>query len=111
MSNTTGAASAGLHDFSRMPRIGPDAFRQLDGLLKLLREIDGLTETRPGIFYLKRIPMLHFHETENGLVADLKRMPPADGFDRLPADTASAQQKLLAQTIDRCRKRQTKVST
>jgi hypothetical protein len=94
-----------------MSRIGPGAFRRLDGLLKQLREINGLAETRPAIFYLKRIPMLHFHETENGLVADLKRLPPADGFDRLPVETASAQQKLLAHTIERCRQRQTKGST
>jgi len=91
-----------------MSRIGPEAFQRLDGLLKKLREIDGLVENRPAIFYLKRIPMLHFHETGDGLVADLKRLPPAAGFDRLPAEPAGAQQKLLAQTIERCRKRQTK---
>ena len=94
-----------------MSRIGPTALQQLDDLLMQLRMIDGITETRPGIFYLKRIPMLHFHETDGGLVADLKRLPPASGFDRFSACGAPARRKLLLEIATRCRALQKKKTT
>jgi len=90
-----------------MSRAGPDTLLQLQPLLAALRKIPGLTETKPGIFYIKRLPMLHFHQTDAGVVADLKRvLPVPGGFDRFAAATAPAQRKLIAETALRCRQLQ-----
>ncbi len=77
--------------------------RQLRSLLTELRKIPDLTETKPGIFYVKRLPMLHFHETAEGIVADLKCVFPVPGeFDRFDANSEREKSKLLAETRLRC---------
>ena len=50
-------------------------FQKLSDLKKILDEIrrwDGIIETRPGVFYLKRKPFLHFHEKDGKRWADAK---------------------------------------
>ena len=72
-------------------------------LLNELRKIPGLTETKPGIFYVKRLPMLHFHQTDEGIVADLKAVVPRSaGFDRFAVDKPAARHTLLRETAARC---------
>lgn len=87
-----------------MARASEQTLQQLQPLLVELRKIPDLTETKPGIFYVKRLPMLHFHETEGGIIADLKCvLPRPGGFDRFDANSEGARRKLLAEARLRCR--------
>ena len=70
------------------------ALQRLLPLLRQLREIKGLREMKPGIFYLKGSAFIHFHEEAGALVADLKK-PGGSGFDRCPVDTPPQQRKLV----------------
>jgi hypothetical protein len=45
---------------------GDEALGNLEGLLVQLREIIGLKEKRPGIFYHRSKAFLHFHEDPPG---------------------------------------------
>lgn len=69
------------------------ALARLLPLLRQLREIKGLREMKPGIFYLKGSAFLHFHEDQGLLIADLKKS--GGGFDRYPVDTPPGQRKLV----------------
>jgi len=69
------------------------ALQRLLSLIRQLREIKGLREMKPGIFYLKGAAFLHFHEEGGALFGDLKRA--RGGFDRYPVDTPVGQRKLL----------------
>jgi hypothetical protein len=68
-----------------MKHAGDEALDQFEGLLIELRTIDGLREKRPGVFYYRAKPQLHFHEDDAGLYADLRQ---SDGFVRFPVNTA-----------------------
>lgn len=63
-------------------------------LLRQLREIKGLKEKQPGIFYLRSNAFLHFHDEKGMLCVDLKK-PGGSGFDRYAIATAPEQRKLL----------------
>ena len=69
------------------------ALARLLPLLRKLREVKGLREMKPGIFYLKGSAFIHFHDEAGALIADLKRS--RGGFDRYPVDTPVGQRKLL----------------
>lgn len=84
-----------------MARIGAETLQQLGELLLRLRLLDGLIEKSPGVFYSRRMPMLHFHEGEGGPLADLKRLPPERGFDRFDAASTAARNRLLAEVARR----------
>jgi len=70
------------------------ALARLLPLLRQLREIKGLREMKPGIFYLKGSAFIHFHDEAGALVADLKKAS-GGGFDRYPVDAAPGQRKLV----------------
>ena len=70
------------------------ALKPLLPLLRQLREIKGLREMKPGIFYLKGSAFIHFHDEAGALVADLKKAG-GSGFDRYPVDTPPGQRKLV----------------
>ena len=70
------------------------ALQALLPLLRQLREIKGLREVKPGIFYLRGGAFLHFHDEAGTLMADLKKAG-GGGFDRYPLATAPAQRKLV----------------
>ncbi len=76
-----------------MAHADQEALNRLLPLLRQLREIKGLREMKPGIFYLKGSAFLHFHDEAGQLVADLKRS--RGGFDRYPVDTPVGQRKLV----------------
>lgn len=40
--------------------------------IEKIRELERVTETKPGIFYYKRIPFLHFHDKDGRRWADVK---------------------------------------
>jgi hypothetical protein len=69
------------------------ALQRLQTLLRQLREIKGLREMKPGIFYLKGSAFIHFHDEAGALFGDLKRS--RGGFDRYTVDTPVGQRKLL----------------
>ena len=70
------------------------ALQRLLPLLRQLREITGLREMKPGIFYMKGSAFIHFHDEAGALVADLKKAG-GSGFDRYPVDTPPGQRKLV----------------
>ena len=70
------------------------ALQRLLPLLRQLREVKGLREMKPGIFYLKGSAFIHFHDEAGVLVADLKKAG-GSGFDRYPVDTPPGQRKLV----------------
>jgi hypothetical protein len=70
-----------------------EALKKLQPVLRQLREIKGLREMKPGIFYLKGGAFLHFHDEAGALFGDLKRA--RGGFDRYAVDTPVGQRKLL----------------
>jgi hypothetical protein len=66
-----------------------------DTFLSALRDIDGLVERRPGIFYRKSKAFLHFHEDPLGLYADLRTEADGD-FTRWHVESKKQQTALLA---------------
>jgi hypothetical protein len=77
-------------------------------LLRQLREIKGLTEKRPGIYYYKATAFLHFHNTDGAeptIDADMKKVP-GSGFDRFEVSTPEQQRKLVDEAKKRVKKLQ-----
>jgi hypothetical protein len=74
---------------------GPDALGRLSGLIDRLREVDGLVEKRPGVFYRRSKACVHFHEDPTGLFADVRLEADGD-FERVPVSTVAEQRRLLA---------------
>ena len=70
------------------------ALQRVLPLLRQLRDIKGLREMKPGIFYCRGVAIIHFHDEGGSLVADLKKAG-GSGFDRYPVDTAPGQRKLV----------------
>lgn len=66
--------------------------KKIEPLLIDLRNIDVLSERRPGIFYTGRKEFLHFHELPDAMVADL--FLPNERV-RLPVSSRSEQLELL----------------
>jgi len=77
-----------------MAHPSPEALKPLLPLLRQLREIKGLTERQPGIFYLRSNAFLHFHDEQGTLSVDLKKAG-GMGFERYPIDTPAQQRKLV----------------
>jgi hypothetical protein len=77
-----------------MAHASEEALKALLPLLRQLREIKGLREKQPGIFYLRSNAFLHFHEEQGTLFADLKKAG-GMGFDRYPVETPPQQRKLV----------------
>ena len=75
-----------------MKHAGADALDRLGALLASLRARTALREKRPGIFYVKGRPFLHFHADRAGLFADLRQ---ADDWLRLPVNEPDECQMLL----------------
>ena len=77
-----------------MARADAAALQSLLPLLRQLREIKGVQETKPGIFYARRDAFVHFHDDGGVLYADLKK-PGGAGFDRYALSTPAEQRKLV----------------
>jgi hypothetical protein len=76
---------------------GASALDALSDLLESLRARAALVEKRPGIFYLKGRPFLHFHEDRAGLFADLRH---GGDWLRLPVNGSVERATVLAR-VDR----------
>jgi hypothetical protein len=57
-----------------MARCPYEKLKSIESVLDLVRKLDGITETKPGIFYLKKQAFLHFHEDKSTeeIWADIK---------------------------------------
>jgi hypothetical protein len=77
-----------------MAHADEEALKRLLPLLRQLRELKGLKEMKPGIFYLKGSAFIHFHDEAGVLIADLKKAG-GSGFDRYALDTPTGQRKLV----------------
>ncbi|MBS0448678.1 MAG: hypothetical protein JSR59_22370 [Proteobacteria bacterium] len=77
-----------------MAHADEEALKRLLPLLRQLRDIKGLREMKPGIFYLKGSAFIHFHDENGALIADLKKAG-GSGFDRYPVDQPPGQRKLV----------------
>jgi hypothetical protein len=78
-----------------MKHAGEEALAKLAPLLAQIRQAGGLTEKRPGVFYLKSRAALHFHEDPAGLFADVRPAGAAD-FERLDVTQEVGQTALLS---------------
>ena len=76
-----------------MAHVDEATLQRLLPLLRQLREIKGLREMKPGIFYLKGSAFIHFFDEAGKVVADLKKAGGA-GFDRYAVDAAPGQRQL-----------------
>jgi hypothetical protein len=75
-----------------MKHAGPAALEQLEGLLAELRQLPGLIERKPGIFYRRSQAFLHFHEDPLGLFADVKLN--GSSFERFGVSSAEESARL-----------------
>lgn len=71
-----------------------DALQRVLPLLRQLRDIPGVRETRPGIFHCSGAAFAQFQIEADALVAELKK-PGGSGFERFPVDTAAGQRKFI----------------
>ncbi len=86
-----------------MARLSTSVLENLQPLLDKLQDAPGLVQIKPAIFYSRRIPMLHFHESSDGVVADLKCVTPIpSGFDRMKITSVAGRQKLIREVTARC---------
>src|SRR6185312_3284549 len=69
-----------------MKHATPQTLQLLSPLLQKLRQLTPLRERKPGVFYRKSTPFIHFHEDPKGIVADLRT---THGWSRLPVTTAT----------------------
>ncbi len=86
-----------------MARADAVALQRLLPVLRQLREIKGVQEKQPGIFYARRDAFVHFHDVGGVLHADLKK-PGGSGFDRYPLTTPAEQRKLVEDAKLRARR-------
>ena len=86
-----------------MARADAEALKTLAPVLRQLREIKGVQEKTPGIFYGRRDAFIHFHVEDGALFADLKK-PGGSGFDRYPLATPAEQRKLVEDAKLRARR-------
>ena len=86
-----------------MARADAQALQTLLPVLRQLREIKGVQEKTPGIFYVRRDAFVHFHDDAGVLVADLKKAG-GTGFDRFPLATPAEQRKLVDEARLRARR-------
>ena len=80
-----------------MKHAGAEALAALSELLQKLRNRPGLTERKPGIFYVKGKAFLHFHEDPAGLFADLRQ---GGDWLRLAVNALADRERLLV-AVDR----------
>lgn len=71
---------------------GPETIDRLEPLLAELRQIAGLVEKKPGVFYRKSKAFIHFHEDPSGIHVDLRLH---DDFERRRVETEQEQTAFL----------------
>ncbi len=77
-----------------MATADPSVLQALLPLLRQLRDIKGLRETRPGVFQLRGSPFIQFQVDAGVPVAELKKAG-GSGFERYALATPAQQRKLI----------------
>jgi len=72
---------------------GQEALDSLESLLSEVRKRKSLTERSRGVFYLKSVAFLHFHEDPAGMFADLRM---EKGWTRFPVSSQSQRRVFLS---------------
>ena len=90
----------------RMARADAEALRSLLPVLRQLREIKGVKETQPGVFYARRDAFIQFHDEGGVLHADLKkpggsRLRSLPAGDRLPSSASWSTKRSCARAARR----------
>lgn len=75
-----------------MRHITAPELARLEPLLTKLRQIDGLVEKKPGVFYRRSRAFLHFHADRTGIHADVRL---GADFERHRVESAAEQAALL----------------
>ena len=70
---------------------------KIEDLLRRVRQLKQLREAKIGIFYLKSIAFLHFHEDAGRFFADLKI---ENNFERFSINTKNEKDFLLSKISD-----------
>lgn len=80
-------------------------FEELDDLAQVLDQIRGwpdIREPRPGIFYIKRLPFLHFHVDRSGRRwADVREGPSWGPEVEIPYGASSAAHREFLEEVER----------
>jgi hypothetical protein len=75
-------------DFSLVPA--------LEAWLANVRAMEGVSEKAAGVFYWRRIPLLHFHVNPREAVADLKIVSPTPrGWERFDVSNTAGRMMLM----------------
>lgn len=77
-----------------MKHAGVDALNAIEPLLQKLRLLEGPTEKKRGVFYLKGKAFLHFHEDVSGCYADV-RFPGDPAFIKHRVSTVAERTRFL----------------
>jgi len=77
-----------------MKHATPAGLDELNGLLRDLRNVEGIKEKTRGVFYRGSRAFLHFHEDPTGFYADV-RLHGAE-FERMRVSTKAERKHLLA---------------
>jgi hypothetical protein len=73
--------------------VTPAGLDELEEVLSDLRQVDGLTEKKRGVFYRGSRAFLHFHEDPTGTYADVRV---ETDFERLRVTTKAERRRLLS---------------
>ena len=88
-----------------MARADAEALKPLLPVLRQLREIKGVQETQPGMFYARRDAFIHFHDEGGVLHADLKKpggaASTASRWPRRPSSASSSTKRSCARAARR----------
>ena len=76
-----------------MKHASPATLDEIEPLLATIRALGHLRERRRGIFYLKSVAYLHFHEDPAGLFADVKL---GGAWKRMDVTSPRARKSLVA---------------
>jgi len=68
------------------------ALEGIQPVLLELRQLDGMRERKPGLFYRKSAAFIHFHQDPAGIFADVRR---DREWLRLPVNTASERRQFV----------------
>jgi hypothetical protein len=75
-----------------MKHAGEAALGAIQPMLTELRQLEGIRERSPGVFYQKSSAFIHFHEDPAGIFADVRR---DREWLRLPVNTASERRQMV----------------
>ncbi|HUK65048.1 MAG TPA: hypothetical protein VLV15_17050 [Dongiaceae bacterium] len=80
-------------------RCPPELLDDLADVLATVRGWDGVVETKPGVFYARRSPFVHFHLTEGGRRrADIKSRAGWVPFD-LPHPSSATRRRQFVRAL------------